>query len=93
MEPPGDEILLQQIGAAKYMNPHPVYNKKGKKALRGHQNLFEEFRRVGTKNALSEERTKYILCPAQVLDSSITEISITFLDTPTLTVWRHIWNG
>ena len=52
MEPPRDEILLQQIGAAKYMNPHPVYNKKGKKALRGHQNLFEEFRRVGTKNEL-----------------------------------------
>ena len=68
------------------MNPHPVYNKKGKKALRGHQNLFEKLRRVGTKNALSEQRTKYILCPAQVLDGSITEMSITFLDTPTLTV-------
>ena len=93
MEPLRDEILLQEIGAAKNMNPHPVYNKKGKKALGGHQNLFEEFRQVGTKNALSEQRTKHKLRPAQVLEGSITEISITFLDTPTLTVWRHIWNG
>ena len=59
MEPPGDEILLQQIGAAKYMNPHPVYNKKGKKALRGHQNLFEEFRRVGTMHFQKREQSTY----------------------------------
>lgn len=68
------------------MNPRPFNNKKGKKALGGHQNLSEEFRRVGTKNTLSEQRTKYTHCPAQVLEGSITEISITFLDTPTLTV-------
>ena len=58
MEPPRDEILLQQIGAAKYMNPHPVYNKKGKKALRGHQNLFEEFRRVGKKKCTFRRENK-----------------------------------
>ena len=86
MEPPRDEILFQQIGAAKNMNPHPIYNKKGKKALGGHQNLFDEFRRVGTKKRTFRTENKAHTLSGSCPEGSITEISITFLDTPTLTV-------